>query len=317
MSDFARLRIRMWALLTPIGCLPAISSLLGFVGQIAWWMDLGSHFRVQYTIFFGFLAVAYAAGKKKRWACGALVLTVINALPVAIFLLPLARTLPATGVPLRVMLVNVNTELGSPEKLAAAIEDEKPDILILEEINDQWIKKLSSVLDAYPCRSIQTRDDNFGIGLLCRTPCTTAEITYIGDAGVPSIVAEIMQGPQKLTLLATHPLPPVSSRYAALRNDQLKKVAERAVAISGPLILLGDLNVTPWSYYYREFVSTSGLQNSSEGRGIYATWPSVMPLLLIPIDHCLHTDGIIIQQQRVGRSLGSDHYPLIVEFALR
>ena len=86
---------------------------------------------------------------------------------------------------------------------------------------------------------------------------------------------------------------------------------------NGPLILLGDLNLTPWSPIYGDFIRRSGLVNSSQGRAIHPSWPSFSPLFLIPIDHCLHNDGIAIKSERVGKSVGSDHLPVIVEFGLK
>ena len=38
---------------------------------------------------------------------------------------------------------------------------------------------------------------------------------------------------------------------------------------------------------------------------------------MIPIDHCLHSPGIQIVRKEIGPAVGSDHYPVVVEFALR
>jgi hypothetical protein len=69
-----------------------MGAIAGFFGQYAWWMDLGSHFRVQYVIFFAILAVGYALGKKKYLAFGALFFALVNAVSIAMFLLPPIKT---------------------------------------------------------------------------------------------------------------------------------------------------------------------------------------------------------------------------------
>lgn len=36
----------------------------------------------------------------------------------------------------------------------------------------------------------------------------------------------------------------------------------------------------------------------------------------IPIDHCLHSPDITVINRRVGSDVGSDHYPLIIDFSI-
>ena len=60
----------------------------------------------------------------------------------------------------------------------------------------------------------------------------------------------------------------------------------------------------------------TGLRDSSRGMGLQPTWPADIPLLWIPIDHCLYSDGIEIRGRRTGPDVGSDHFPLIVDFEL-
>jgi endonuclease/exonuclease/phosphatase (EEP) superfamily protein YafD len=316
MNEFFSLQIRPWGLLTAFGFLAGLGTIAGFFGQYAWWMDLGSHFRAQYAVFFALLTACYALGKKNRWAFGALCLAFVNAVPVAMFLLPRATAEPASSASFRAMLINVNTERGSPSRVIASVTSENPDIVVLEEISDKWVEALGSIPEGYTVRTIQTRDDNFGIGLLSRIPCASTQVVYIGDADVPSIIAEVMLGDRTFVLIATHPLPPGGPNYSSYRNEQLDEVARKVATIQEPVLLLGDLNVTPWSYYYRRFMKTSGLKDSARGRSITPTWPTFCPLLWVQIDHCFHSDEIVISARRVGKNVGSDHYPLIVDFAL-
>jgi endonuclease/exonuclease/phosphatase (EEP) superfamily protein YafD len=317
MSDFFKLRIRPWGLLTGVGFLGVIGSVAGFFGQFAWWLDIGSHFRVQYTALFALLALCYMVGKKPRWALACLAFCIVNAVPVAAYIFPARGYDTVTGLSLRVVLINVNTECGKPEEVVALLQRENPDIVILEEINDEWVRRLLPVLLAYPVRLLETRDDNFGIGLIARAEAISKRVVYFGSAEVPSIVATMKLGGRPFTIVATHPLPPGGKEYSRCRDEQLDCVAAYVGTNRGPLILFGDINVSPWSPRYREFIRKSGLINSSQGRSIDPTWPTFSPLFLIPIDHCLHTDAVAIKSKRIGRSIGSDHFPLIVEFALK
>ena len=83
-----------------------------------------------------------------------------------------------------------------------------------------------------------------------------------------------------------------------------------------PVLVLGDLNASPWSSHFRRFLRDSGLRDSAQGRGVQPTWPAGMPWLWIPIDHCLHSPQLQVVARHVGPNLGSDHYPVVVDFVV-
>ena len=45
------------------------------------------------------------------------------------------------------------------------------------------------------------------------------------------------------------------------------------------LTVIGDLNTTSWSYYYKRFVSRMKLYDSRKGFGVHASWPTMLPIL--------------------------------------
>ena len=322
MNSFLTLKVRPWGFIGAAGFLAGLATVAGFLGRFAWWLDLASHFRVQYFLFFVVMAVCCGLGGKRRWALGAVALAVVNAAPVCAFLFPRVPWAAdgTHGTAYRAMLINVNTEHGDPARVMEAVRRENPDILVLEEISDDWVKALDPVMKQYPFKQIETRDDNFGIGLLSRIPLVDAAVKHIGRADVPSVFAAISVDGRKLLLIATHPVPPAGAEYSANRNDQLEQLATLAASegkMNEPVILLGDLNVTPWSYHYGKFMHTSGLTDSAAGRTIAPTWPAFLPWLGIPLDHCFHSTEVLILARKVGDSDGSDHCPLIVSFALK
>jgi endonuclease/exonuclease/phosphatase (EEP) superfamily protein YafD len=216
---------------------------------------------------------------------------------------------------LRAILINVNTRLGDVERVKQTIQQFDPDIIVLEEINARWVLDLQSLDNSHPHSCVEPREDNFGIGLFSKHPLAKREIVYIGDALVPSIVATIDIGSGKLGVIATHPPPPWGAAYSRWRNEQLENLPDYIIS-SLPLILLGDLNVTPWNYHFRKLLKRTELIDSSKGRGIQPTWPNYNPLLWIPIDQCLHSRDVTILNKKIGANVGSDHYPVIVDFAI-
>jgi endonuclease/exonuclease/phosphatase (EEP) superfamily protein YafD len=214
------------------------------------------------------------------------------------------------------MLANVNTEHGNKTSVADAIRRFNPDVVVLEEVSTQWLADLGPALSGYSYSRQVPRDDNFGMALFSRFPFTQAQVEYIGEAEVPSIMAEIETARGKCTMLATHPLPPAGREYSRLRDDQLAQLPRWVHRQASPVLLLGDLNVSPWSTHFRRLLRESGLRDSSQGRGVHPTWPTFSPLMLIPIDHCLYSPGIEIVRRQTGPNVGSDHYPVIVDFLI-
>lgn len=302
-------------LLTAAGFVACSATLFGFLGRFSWFLDLFSHFRVQYLIGLNILGVFLLVARRFKTAAVFFAFASIN----LGFVLPLyldghVAESERAGI-LRAMLINVNTRLGDAERVKHTIQEFDPDIIVLEEINARWVLDLQWLDNSHPHSRVQPREDNFGIGLFSKHPLAKSSIVYIGDASVPSIVATIDIGLHKLGVIATHPPPPWGAAYSRWRNEQLEELPGY-ISSSLPLILLGDLNVTPWNHHFRKLLKRAELIDSSEGRGIQPTWPNYNPLLWIPIDQCLHSRDVTVLNKRIGADVGSDHYPVIVDFAI-
>ncbi len=311
---FLRLDLRPWGLLIAAGAIASLATLLGFLGQFHWLLDLLAHFRVQYAIGLSTVGLLLLIGRRPQTAAAFLALALLNTtLIVPLYLRPPAPV-PEKAHHLRAMLLNVNTQGGDIQRVRQAIENIDPDILVLEEISALWIRSLASLTNTYPHGVTEPREDNFGIGLFSKLPLDKGEIAYIGEAAVPSILATIKVDNDRLHVIATHPLPPGGADYSRLRNDQLAQLPSY-VDRRASTMLLGDLNVTPWSTHFQRLLDHTGLLNSLQGYGVQPTWPNFSWLLRIPLDHCLHSSNIVINQRRVGPDVGSDHYPVIVDFS--
>ena len=78
-----------------------------------------------------------------------------------------------------------------------------------------------------------------------------------------SIHAVVEHDGRPLNIIGTHPLPPGGQAYWQWRNDQLNHLASYIAGLAGETVLLGDLNVTPWSYYFGKFATDSGLRDEA------------------------------------------------------
>ncbi len=227
------------------------------------------------------------------------------------------RNFPSTpqSESVRILLANVLTSNTAYGRVLALIEAENPDILVLQETSRPWLNGIASLKGAYPYFVEEPRADNFGIAVYSRLPIEDLRIEFFGSADVPSVQGTFLLGEERVTLIATHPVPPTGGQMFHWRNEQLRSLA--AVAAKQELcVLIGDLNSTPWSPYYREFERESGLRNARLGFGILPTWPVGLGPLGIPLDHCLVSERVAVVDLRRGTDTGGDHLPLVVDLRL-
>jgi endonuclease/exonuclease/phosphatase (EEP) superfamily protein YafD len=296
------------------GILSALT-LAGFASGAGWAFERASHFRAQY--FLCLIVVALVLALMRRWigAIGFAVFALINAaalLPLYTGGGPTATRTPRT---LRAMAMNVRTSNRRVQKVRDTIRNCDPDFILIQEVSDRWMFGLAGLDKTYPHVIAQPRDDNFGIALYSKLPFRNARILYIGGAKVPSVLAELKTPDGLLTVLGTH-LPPPPTRSRAHRRNRQLAAMPGVLPKAGPVVLLGDLNITPFSAYFGRLLEASRLRDSSRGHGYQPTWPVHRPMFLIPIDHFFHSPDIRIVARQIGPDVGSDHYPLIVDFNL-
>jgi endonuclease/exonuclease/phosphatase (EEP) superfamily protein YafD len=305
------------AMLRLLGIATAFFTLTGFLGRFWWVFDLTSHFRAQYLAGAAVLAVAQALRRKWRWTGFAAGLAVVNAAVLVshtgMFPPPAASAAAPT---VRAVQLNVQTSNRAFARVRDFLRQTRPDFAVLEEVDATWQHELEPLRDLFPHRLVELRADNFGIMLLSRHPLAEARVVTLGEAELPSVFARVTIGGVALTVLGTHPLPPAGRDYSEHRDRQLTAIGEFIAGQSGPKVLLGDLNTTPWNVHFGRLLARSGLRNSAAGRGYQASWPTAPFFLRIPLDHCLLSPELRVMRREIGPDVGSDHLPVIVEFAL-
>jgi endonuclease/exonuclease/phosphatase (EEP) superfamily protein YafD len=112
---------------------------------------------------------------------------------------------------------------------------------------------------------------------------------------------------QPVHVLATHTVSPLTAARAAQRDGALERLAVRAAAQDAPVVVMGDLNATPWSPRLRELLLTADLVDSQVGFGLQPSYPAARGRLGIAIDHVLHSTELTTVARQLGPSFGSDH----------
>lgn len=291
--------------------LTSIATVIGYFGTDNWFFDLFSHFKFQYFILLVFGSVILLL-LKRRVALYFLPFILLTGIEVVPLYFGGAKNsdIPKT---IKIVCINLLSSNGEFESVESFIDTESPDILVLQEMTELWQIMLEPALTEYQYKLVIPRTDNFGIALYSRINITSSQVLNLGKQILPSIEAQFYIGKDSLTLLATHPLPPVGREDFDSRNDQLLALSNYAISTTNKLVLIGDLNCSSFSNHFKNLINNSNLIDSRKGFGILSTWPTWFSLVKTTLDHCLISDGISVKSRRVGQFIGSDHLPIIVE----
>jgi len=303
-------------LLQAAATVTVVFSLATLVNSWHRFLELFSHFRLQYLLVALMLTVLFAALKHRRWAMLMLAVTAINAVPVLPWYFADRSEIPSSAARAQILFANVNSGNSNTQALLELIETENPDLVVLHEVTDLWATAMKAVQTHYRHRHVVERHDNFGLAVYSRRPLLNVDVLASPPLDLPSLVFRQALGDATVNYVTTHPIPPIGKLGFDARNEQLDDIGERIAALDGPTVLIGDLNTAMWGHHYKKLVSETGLANAREGFGIIPTWPRQIPFAMIPIDQCLVSDDLAVLDIRSGPPIGSDHLPLIVTLAL-
>ena len=295
------------------GGLVLLLSCVPFLRNVFWMFEIPGHFRVPFAGCLLLAAIIMAV--YRRWLTVGVFLMAasINGTVLIPFYLPAPEPQGTEERSFRMVLFNVNSSIGNPERVRSYLEKKDFDLVILQEYSQRWAKEMSTL--AYPHRLEAVREDNFGMAVFSRFPFQSSDIVYLTEQVLPSLRVELNVNGQPLHVLATHPVPPVSASNTAARNEQLDVLA-RSRTEEGAFLLAGDLNTTPWSPEVRHIRRSADLRDSADGFGFRPTWPAGTSPLWTILDHVLYSEELNVMDRSLGPALGSDHYPVEVAFHL-
>lgn len=287
-----------------------LPSWLGLLGAWNWILDLFSHFRWQYLAVA--LIVLAIAAWRRAWAVVAVAALTLLLNGWLIGRLAWrhapgsAPSVAATG--LSVISLNVLRVNARKQEVIEYLRVADADIIFLMEIDDPWLAALRSLESTHPHHITSARTDNFGLALFSRVPLQDARLEYLAGSGAPTVMASVELEGRQLTVMGTHPMPPVGSHAARLRDLQLAALTSVVRHSAVPVLLVGDFNATPWSRAMRVLAS-GGLGFRGNAAPWKPTW-RVGSLLAIPIDHALCTEPLAVTKHEIGPDVGSDHRPV-------
>ena len=162
---------------------------------------------------------------------------------------------------------------------------------------------MKAALDKFKYSNYVLRPDPYGIGIFSNLPMTD-QFNDPLDLGIPLVTrADIKVGKTTIAVLGLHTLTPMAQRNCDFNNKLADRLAAYRSKLPKSVVLIGDINATPWSHTFRRLVATNEFVDSERGFGLQCSCPDDrLQLLMIPIDHAFVTPDISV----VTRELGHD-----------
>jgi endonuclease/exonuclease/phosphatase (EEP) superfamily protein YafD len=284
---------------------------LALAAPLGWPFELFVHFRVQYATAAFLVAASLLVVGHPRASLLGLALASFNALPV----LQRAHAGPpaaaCAGSEFTVITANVQYANEDRRLFLDWLAAHPADLLVIQEVTAAWAGDLASLKD-YSYRVLLAREDPYGIGVLSRWPLDAVEPEDFAADGLPSLAGRVRVAGRSLRFLAMHTRWPILPGLARARDRSLDSAASLLKAGDGPAVTLGDLNVTPFSPAYSNFLRETGLVDAVGSTRWQPTWMAGFWPLSLRIDHVFVSPGLCVEAAAVGTAIGSDHRPVLV-----
>jgi endonuclease/exonuclease/phosphatase (EEP) superfamily protein YafD len=312
-------------LVLAIGIGTSLATFSQYGYRLGWFLPLFEHFRLQYCqILLVAIALAFTFQERRKLWWGVFgVALVVNLWLIA----PMYRSQPAlTGAlaprHLKVLYATLDATNRDPMAAVGTIAKTDADFVMVLEATDENMSGLVPAL-ASRYELIRSNPESWttnGQALWKAKAASDIEIldsTYIHipDWNLrPLLKATVRFSGQVIDLLCLHAARPQAQYAFVHQRMELDRFNQWSLANPHELIVMGDINSTPWSRSVRSILASGRLLNSQAGFGLQQTWNAFTPKFMqIPIDHCFHSRRLRTVDRRVLGSTGSDHLPILVE----
>ncbi|GAB4517134.1 MAG: hypothetical protein Tsb0019_16780 [Roseibium sp.] len=241
--------------------------------------------------------------------------------------------------PIKIVSINIEFLFLGDKVLQRFLEEEKPDVLVLQEVlwglqERRWQHLELPVGGAgengFP-QHLKVGDLD-GLVVYSRFPILEAashvlegelpqgaNVHYNADRELLSLTLDTGAAPLHLTVI--HPDSPRSlDRWLNKRRyfDEVDRIiGARKAENGGNILAIGDWNSAPWSARFQETLERNGLKTAYPDG-----WPQTTRfffsyrlhwILGAPVDQFAVSSDLKVADVRLGPDIGSDHLPLIVE----
>ncbi|MEM9777529.1 MAG: endonuclease/exonuclease/phosphatase family protein, partial [Chloroflexota bacterium] len=293
-------------------------SIGGFFPQWAWWLNWYSHPRPHY-----FVAALFAVGWfacQRKWMLTALPLiaVAINGGILAPFFFPTVLSQDKGSASLT--MAHLNTNQGQAD--VSALNETAADIIFLQEFTPETEREVYELFPSYDLVISHPLTTTIGVGMLVhKESAFETDLHRVNHMPWynyrPLVTARLELDGQRLQVMSIHASRPHhhgADAFQKLEMDAAAGWGREQQSYGYEVIMIGDINMTPWSVRYKEFLDMSQTRDSMLGFGIQNSWTAVVPMWLgLPVDHATHSDGLKVIDRHTIPVEGSDHGILVIE----
>lgn len=236
------------------------------------------------------------------------------------------------GAQLEVMTFNVGLGISSVDRITQVLTEQSAEIVgVQEAIPDQINHFNSQLRNQYPYQTFDPKGT--GVGLLSRYEIVEESWLQPPTNGRPMLHAQLDINDEIVHVFVAHVSWPTILRTSTSQfphglheYGQAKEVyflQQQAEAVSGPVIMMGDFNMSDQSHSYKELTANFGDAFRDGGWGLGFTFPNYRTVLgqeietpILRIDYIFYDEVLDIQQAEVTCfENGSDHCALRAIFS--
>ncbi len=246
--------------------------------------------------------------------------TIFIGLTFAPLFLPRSSFAMASSNSFKVMSYNIWVHNQDIAAVVAVIQQEQPDILLLQEASPMAVRTLKNrLIDLYPDGELYAaHEPQLYQAVISRYPLTPRG-AMLWKGRTQKVLVDTPGGP--IAVWNVHPYAPLPWSW---QYQQISGLTKDIAAVDGPLIVGGDFNTTDQAETY--WLVNRHLSNAhwEAGWGFGFTFPSPsrrfrgqVPIpSLIRIDHIFYNEHFFALNARtLPTPGGSDHLPVVAEFA--
>src|SRR5579883_2784511 len=177
---------------------------------------------------------------------------------------------------LRVMTLDMQESKTEIKKLKDRISDEKPMVIVLSALPKDNISLIDGLKSEYPYTVLEGGEPPFNAALLSKWPIQNSHIERVTQSikdeqhvVVPILTAKLCTPENNQRCLTALALltPNVLCEPAYLLQQKILRKASQIILGSekNPVIVMGDLHMTPWTFTFKVFLKNAHLRNSAIG----------------------------------------------------
>jgi len=282
-----------------------------------WWLDNLINLQLQWSL----LAILSILLSLKIFRVVTIPLSVLYLSIILYNFGPLYLPVPADNQPkavLKIAQLNIRYQNYNIEKIISNLLDTDYDIILIQEIADNKVGIVGKLSQSYPYSvgSNSVKNYTSRLALFSRWPLANTKIHDLGyvEGRVIETFIHPPNSDTSIKVFALHPGAPRDEVLWQLRNNTFEFVASQtSSSMSQRQIVVGDINVSPWSPFFERLEKNSRLKNTARGHGYIPSWalyPANQLKWLLSsayIDHCLVSESFPVHDKQYTYIEGSDH----------